>query len=152
MCVGLTRPRGPIDGQSAAAFVSADVLAILQLRRECDFAGTGDLDLAIMPSRFYGTLLVLCVLAIARASPLSAGMQQGCIRGCTLNRVSSMLVLLLFMPLITHQWSLLGLGLWPRHDRSNASNQLLEQDASPRGKYLAGREIQDETEISRISS
>ncbi|KAH0947526.1 hypothetical protein HN011_005771 [Eciton burchellii] len=85
-----------------------------------------------MPPRFYGTLLVLCVLAIARASPLSAGMQQGCIRGCTLNRVSSVLVLLLFMPLITHQWSLLGLGLWPRQDRSNASNQLLEQDASPR--------------------
>nr|XP_012228682.1 PREDICTED: uncharacterized protein LOC105675831 [Linepithema humile] len=83
-----------------------------------------------MLSRFHG-IFILCIVTVARASFLSVG-RWSCIL-CTLNSVS----VLLSLPEITHQWSLLGLNLWPNYaaDRS-VPDELLEQDAARFSRVL----------------
>ncbi|EZA53674.1 hypothetical protein DMN91_007914 [Ooceraea biroi] len=77
-----------------------------------------------MLSRFHG-IFILCIVTVARASFLSVG-RWSCI-WCTLNSVG----VLLSMPEITHQWSLLGLNPWPDHgEEKSVSNELFAQDAT----------------------
>ncbi|KAL0126938.1 hypothetical protein PUN28_005342 [Cardiocondyla obscurior] len=71
----------------------------------------------------YRGLFVLCIATIAGASFTPLG------RWCTTWRTFSSVSLLLTWPGITHQWSLLGLDLWPNPAASKpSSNELLERD------------------------
>ncbi|GAB1865333.1 CUB domain-containing protein [Camponotus japonicus] len=70
-----------------------------------------------MLSRCHGIFVVLCVgLEVSRASSTGNGVR------CTLNSVGLMLLL----PEMTHQWSLLGLNLWSNRGASKATSN--EQD------------------------
>lgn len=83
---------------------------------------------AIMLSRFHG-IFILCVVTVTRASFPSVR-RWSCVWP-TLNSVS-----VLLMPEITHQWSLLGLDLWPNPYQTDKSvsnhieSYLLEQDTT----------------------
>lgn len=84
-----------------------------------------------MPSRYHGILFILC-LAGASFPPVG--------RWCSVWRTLSSVSVLLTSPEITHQWSLLGLNLWPNHAADKPpSNELLERDATrfPRGERIA---------------
>lgn len=135
-CVGLTRPRGPIDGQSAASVfgVSADVpLRFRTIIRNAFLQVPVIFEGAIMPSRYHG-IFILCIATVVRASLPLVG--RWCSIWFTLNSVS----VLLTLPEITHQWSLLGLNLWSYHAADKpASDELLERDATrfSRGEYIA---------------
>ncbi|CAL1674650.1 unnamed protein product [Lasius platythorax] len=83
-----------------------------------------------MLSRYHGIFVVLCVgVTVAGASFSSAGNGAR----CTLNSVG----LMLSLPRITHQWSLLGLNLWSNRPVNKAvSNELLERDATRFSRVL----------------
>ncbi|XP_070150786.1 uncharacterized protein [Polyergus mexicanus] len=84
-----------------------------------------------MPLRYHGIFVVLCVgVTVARASfPSNAGSDVR----CTLNSIG----LMLSLPEMTHQWSLLELNFWSNRAASKAvSNELLEQDATRFSRVL----------------
>ncbi|XP_011697268.1 PREDICTED: uncharacterized protein LOC105455559 [Wasmannia auropunctata] len=85
-----------------------------------------------MPSRYHG-IFILCIATVTGASSLTP---VG--RWCSvwLSALSSVSVLLT-LPEITHQWSLLGLNLWSNHAADKpASNELLERDATRFSRVL----------------
>lgn len=84
-----------------------------------------------MLSRYYG-IFILCIATVAGASFPPVG--RWCSIWFTLSSV------LLTLPEITHQWSLLGLNLWSNHAADKpTSNELFERDATrfSRGEYIA---------------
>lgn len=97
-----------------------------------------------MPSRYHG-ILILCIATVAGASFPPVG------RWCSIWRTLSSVSVLLTSPEITHQWSLLGLNLWPYHaaDKPAESNELLGRDATrfSRGKYVANEEVEKSNEF-----
>jgi len=77
-----------------------------------------------MPSRYH-EIFILCIATVAGASFPPVG--RWCPIWHTLNGVS----VLLTLPEITHQWSLLGLNLWSNHaaDKPVSNELLLEREA-----------------------
>jgi len=105
---------GPVDDQSAArSSVNTDEPLQTSGMR---FRGH-QWPVVIMLSRCHGIFVVLCVgLEVSRASSTGNGVR------CTLNSVGLMLLL----PEMTHQWSLLGLNLWSNRGANKATSN--EQD------------------------
>lgn len=85
-----------------------------------------------MPSRYHG-IFIFCIATVVGASFPPVG------GWCSIWRTLSSVSVLLTLPEITHQWSLLGLNLWSNRAADKpASNELFERDATrfSRGEYM----------------
>ncbi|KYN01604.1 hypothetical protein ALC62_07576 [Cyphomyrmex costatus] len=83
-----------------------------------------------MLSRCYG-IFILCIATVAEASFSPVG------RWCSIWFTLSSVSVLLTLPEITHQWSLLGLNLWSNHAGDKpTSNEIFERDATRFSRVL----------------
>ncbi|XP_011868898.1 PREDICTED: uncharacterized protein LOC105562562 [Vollenhovia emeryi] len=81
-----------------------------------------------MPSRYHG-IFVLCIATVASCPPAGGR--------CSVWRALSSVSVLLTLPEMTRQWSLLGLNIWPNHAADKpTSNELLERDATRFSRVL----------------